>query len=429
MRYGRSKLRGVVALENEDNLVVDPNEVVPAADVERAEAATEVAEEVADVNEEMAAQDEVDAQIEEATEIVEALESVAEVMAISAKNGGMDKHSAHAVGVLVQHAYSRVGLEAQAMPSLESFGSTSSRVAATQIAMEDIKEKAKKIWESIIAQIKKAIQWAADMFNKFFGSAEKLERRAKALSAKAAEARGGKAKEGEFEAGSTANALAIGGKVGDVVPEAKRLLAEAKSAFNLANTFNDAVKAAVDATNVPVEEFKLGKKEYKGQDFSTTEEHKSSNENLVSYASKPMFGNKALISVSNSKDLSGKDAVDAAAGMAMFLGEVGKKEVSDVKLKTLSADEMVALMDVVVELANTVRAYRRNHEGANAARKDMLAKASEASKDEKRAGYASMFRNYATMVEKLPAQFSAYSLNTGKALCDYVDQSLKQYKA
>ncbi len=95
---------------------------------------------------------------EEAVDVVTALESIAEALGQSAKNGGMDRYAAEALGLAVDHMYKRVGLKRQAMPALESFGQTSSRMRATQIALEDIKEQVAKIWAAIVAAISKAIE-------------------------------------------------------------------------------------------------------------------------------------------------------------------------------------------------------------------------------------------------------------------------------
>lgn len=125
--------------------------------------------------------------VNSASDVVEALESMRDLMAISADNGGMDRYSASIVSVAVGHMYSTVGIKASSMPSLESFNDPENCTYSTKMVMEGIVEGISKIWKIIIEAIRKSIQWVKDFFSKIFGTNKKIEERAKEILVKVKE--------------------------------------------------------------------------------------------------------------------------------------------------------------------------------------------------------------------------------------------------
>ena len=86
--------------------------------------------------------------VETASDDIDTLDDIAEVIEESAENGGMTPDAAKMVEVAVESIMRRQGmsLEYKAIASLESFGSTSSRMSATKLSLESVKEKSKELW-------------------------------------------------------------------------------------------------------------------------------------------------------------------------------------------------------------------------------------------------------------------------------------------
>lgn len=180
MRRMTQMTKGLVAAM-EDDAIAD----VPVEEVgNNAESLETDLVEVADDQAEAAS---ADAAVDQAVETAEALESIAIALESSAAAGGLDKNAARALGIAVDHMYKQVGIASsvKSMPALEQFGGASSRTTATTLALEGIGEQIKKIWEAIVAAVTKAIAWVKERYVNLFGAANKLERRAKALAARA----------------------------------------------------------------------------------------------------------------------------------------------------------------------------------------------------------------------------------------------------
>jgi hypothetical protein len=126
-------------------------------------------------------------EIEEAAETAETLAPMAERVEETIPEGGMGEAEAGAVEVAVEHLCSRVGfsMKKRIFPAMEGFAKPASRVQATKIALESIKEKAAKIWEQIVAAIKRAIEYVKTFFAHLMNAAAKYAARAEAIAKKA----------------------------------------------------------------------------------------------------------------------------------------------------------------------------------------------------------------------------------------------------
>ena len=118
--------------------------------------AQEATEEVANAEGEAA---EVQDAIEEGAQDAETLETVADTLEETIEDGGADPATAQMAEVAVESIYRRLGIEKKAMPALESFNDKEQRIRATKLAIEDIRETASKIWETIVNFFKSL--WAA----------------------------------------------------------------------------------------------------------------------------------------------------------------------------------------------------------------------------------------------------------------------------
>ena len=150
-RSGRTGL--VSAMEEEIVEAADPapEVLVPETTAQVETAAAEVTENTGEVEEMVAA-------VEEAADDAVALDDVADIMEESVEKGeGMDETAAAMAEVAVESICARLGVKkTQAViPSLESFGSKNSRLQATRIALEGLKEKIVQIWNAIKAAVAK----------------------------------------------------------------------------------------------------------------------------------------------------------------------------------------------------------------------------------------------------------------------------------
>lgn len=122
--------------------------------------------------------------VEEAEQDAETLGRMAEVMEESADKGeGLDETAAEIAEVAVEAICGRLGIRThgRAMPALESFGSRSSRVSATRISVEGIKEWITTTWEAIKKAFKDMWTKVKTFFEKFFVANERLKSAAKKM--------------------------------------------------------------------------------------------------------------------------------------------------------------------------------------------------------------------------------------------------------
>ena len=125
-----------------------------------------------DVNEEGANLEQGSDMLVEASDDINTLDEVADTIEESAENGGMTPDAAKMAEVAVESIMRRQGMSLAYKPiaSLESFGSTSSRMSATKLSLESVKEKSKELWSrftkfiSVLAT--KTSEYIKNVFNK-----------------------------------------------------------------------------------------------------------------------------------------------------------------------------------------------------------------------------------------------------------------------
>lgn len=140
----------------------------PVADV--AEAAAEVAEE-----------EEALADLTTDAEQTEDLQGAVEVATNYAEEA-MSAESAAWVRLALHQITGKYGITSDVMPSLEAFGGTSGRRAATRATLEGISDFLKKIWNAIKAQIQKVWAYMKNWYLKVLDAAPRLKKKAEAVS-------------------------------------------------------------------------------------------------------------------------------------------------------------------------------------------------------------------------------------------------------
>jgi uncharacterized protein YwgA len=121
----------------------------------------------------------------EATDGVELVEQVQEVLEESATKGeGISETAAEIATLVSEHFRERMGITGRSMPSLEAFGSASSRVAATNLALLSISDTVSRAWDAIKAFFKDIWNKIKEFYKKVFTATGRMKARAVALRTK-----------------------------------------------------------------------------------------------------------------------------------------------------------------------------------------------------------------------------------------------------
>ena len=166
----------LAALESiENGASVDTNAVA------RAETATEVAEELAEVNELSEPIVEDTTSIETAVQADSELTEIAEVAADAVESGeGLSEDAAAIATVAIEkihdRLYGRRDMGQKIVPGLESFGQTNTRLYSTKMILEGIGEFLEKIWRGIKAMAARIWDRVVQFLAKIFGSTKALDK-------------------------------------------------------------------------------------------------------------------------------------------------------------------------------------------------------------------------------------------------------------
>lgn len=136
---------GLVFAMEDDNLVEGGDQSMVPETAAAAEAgASQVAEQSGEVEELQAA-------VEDAVDGAETLGQVEEVLEKTSESGdGVDETAAQVAEIAVESIKNRLGIiGGKAFPAMESFGSKNTRLSATKLALENVRETITRIWEAI----------------------------------------------------------------------------------------------------------------------------------------------------------------------------------------------------------------------------------------------------------------------------------------
>lgn len=175
-------LKGGVEDNNDDDAGTGTGEGSEVVDAENFEPMTEeeqIAQEEADaIAEELPADeaqiDEDTADLDRLVESSDGLESLAVSLQQAIDDGGLSPTAAQ-FAVHSMEAYFKPLGEDTGVSSLESFGGFTSRLTASQEALERVKATLKKIWEAIKALAKRVWNWIKEFFRKIFTAVGRLE--------------------------------------------------------------------------------------------------------------------------------------------------------------------------------------------------------------------------------------------------------------
>lgn len=464
-RIGHS--RGLVKAMEEEQVIeaavaaaaeeppVEPAPVVAEPDpVEQLDNAESLETELLDVQDVVEEGTEQEAQVEEAGEVVEALDEYQEALESIAAQGGLDRNGARIFYIGMEQLCGRVGVEMKSvsMPSMESFGGSSTRIKATQLAMESVKETAKAVWDAILKAIGEAGKWLKNFFAKLVDANVRLKARAEKTAAAAKSVKGEAS--GEIENAGLVAKLAIDGKVeagwwqkfdsfvkfveamsGKVVPA---VVAYSKEVV-------DSIPKSVNDQGQEDIVFKAAgaKAAFSGLQLSAAEGEAT--EGLETLKSAQLPGGKALVvQLPTADGVEGAKAfAKARTGFDYFKPALAKPSTD--KLPVMKGDEALAIAEDVVRVTGSIETLRGLEKEFDAFLKSLtagaqtFAKAQELANDpgnakavaakKKLLAARAVYTSLTHRVSNIPATVGSYALSTSKAALDYAELSLKAHKA
>lgn len=404
--------------------------IVDAAPVEPVTNPDTLEADIADANEaEAEVQTNSDA-VAELDEVAEGLEAIALSLESAIAEGGLTPQAAQFANMAFESYATRLGEEVSTL-SLESFGGSTSRVKATTVTLESVREVLNKVWEAIKNIVMKVRDAIIGFFKSMFDGVTKLKERAEKVKAQA-EGISGEAK-GKVSLGGLAQKLAVGNAVSlkndsvdKIIPIVEGAIAFDQSATGLADKQLAALRqAAQSGTRVAVDtnlKAPAAFSEHKDGRFSTPNLQGNVAFYIEPYKSGDGFGAKA------------GDAIEKLFGNGYTVGkEQNKSEVgSSVEIDALSKDEIVHVAEGCIKLAEVIASGKDKvavDKGLVSGLKQIKF-SKELSGDQVAGVKADMkaFQRVAAAQDQCSAKIFAWAINTGRAHLAVAEKSVAAYK-
>lgn len=365
-----------VALENEElENEMDAVEV----DAEVTEGVNEIVEEQGEI-------EELNDGVDSAVSDLDTLEQIEGKMEESVESGeGISEDAAEIAEIAIESIGRRLGIPMNVMPAMESFGSSSSRKRATQIALEGIGDTIKKIWTYIRDGFKRMWTSIKDFFGRFFENSEKVRKQAEALRKTANERAGWNVKEKDVKVGaSTATLLSVKGKYTKANLEV--LQKNHEGITNQLVNLNDVLGQTVSSLNEYIKLAKDGKATRDKLDTTMAEQtatiSKMMSDKISITTSKPN-SKGSTISVGpfvggDMIDFTINKKNDAVTGVSLTTVE-GEKNSSD-NLPGVKSEEIAAICDQIISLTKTTEEFKKAQSGIKKLNEDFIGLADQAVK-------------------------------------------------
>lgn len=380
---------------------------------------------VSEITQDESALADANGQIEAAAAAEDGLETLAERVEAVNDADGMTPEVAELVEASVE-SFARIaklsGMTAKSIgiPSPESFADAGNRKQLGEATIESIGETAKKIWQTIIDAIKRSIDWVVGFFNKIFGGAERLEKRAASLKEKLGDLEGKTKKEGTLKDEGLATSVQVNGKAA-TPKDLTAAAATVKSIFAAQQAVVTKLSGAGDAT------VSVGPNDY-GLKAAGGVASKISGDNSVTVSITDTFPGEAVAYVVMPKNVQ-PDSESANKVKA------GSSKIAEGKLKELPVLEVKAIREIadgVEALAKQVVAYKGTLSDINAKKKAFIAKLEAASKEDKNdKGAKKAFKANATVFRRLmdepAASVAVLAVKSGSSMLQYAERSARQY--
>lgn len=405
-----SKLRKglILALEEMENEMEGETPVEEVGDVDEARLEAEEAhEEVSEAETEI---DEMSDTVEDAEQDIETLDAIGDTMESTIESGeGMTEDAAEIAEVAIEAIFNRLGIKRQErlLPATESFGSTNSRLAATKLSLEVVREGAAKAVEAV----KKFFAMIAEKIVQFFGmilkNADALKKHIQAVQSKVNDVKGKTASKEFLE--KTALAKALGGeKEAADASTAKEKIDNVQMLLAHGKKVSEALKSAFEK---PIDDLEANVKIINDL-----------NEQIPAKA--PFLGGLILKTLKSKYDKH-MNKINLEAGIDL------KAE----QLKTLTPEEMTSLLKDCTTLADSIKEYKSvekiNQATMKAVEKkvkeaeDKAGKEGELSEGEKM--LKSIYTDAGDIMTKTSVNFASLAFKTVKAVTTYVEASVAVY--
>lgn len=380
-------------------------------------------------------------QIDAAAVAADGLETISEQVAEANEGEGIDEVSAGVIETSVECMLkvARLGVTYKQLgiPSSESFSNKSNRLALGKATCEALDISAKKIWQSIVDAIKKSIEWVRNFFNKIFGAAEKLEKRAAALKSSTTNLKG-QPEESTLSNDTLYNAVRLNGQpvkhtdIDALTGEADKLFGEQKAITSKFAALGDI--GASDVVMPTPAAYGL-----KQADGGTAK--RVTAEADVSVFVSARFPGESVVFLALPK-AGGAGVKDAQA----FAGKIkaGSVSLSDKKeegkqLKVMSVDEIRQMADSVEKFAGKVSGYKAGLTEINNNKTKFIGKLekylgkgdgkdaadSKGDAEKKAKANAQAFRK---LMDEPAASFASHSVRALAASLQYAELSARQYE-
>lgn len=388
--------------------------------------------------------EEMTAAIESAIDEASDLEEIGETLEESVEEGeGVSEDAARVVDIAVESIRARLGMPAsvrstRVVPALESFGSSASRLTATQIALEGIGDQVKKVWETIKRVAAQVWEKIKSFFVGLLRNASLLKKHLEALKARAKAVPAG-AKPAKEVLDSKSLAVALGNGAKADASTVKELNENAIKLVMAGANFNEGIhKAAAEMTKALTGD--IGNIEF----LKPAEAALSVLPVVKEEGNKTVygpFGGGKVITVTKKEE--GEDVT--------FDLTIGKAEAKASAITALTQAQLVGVIDEALQIVTTLQDTRKTsaayekaekvlrttiEKGINAITAVEKATASddEAGKEAVKQATANQkkvqrsLRTYIGMASRVNSSFPGIAFTTAKAMADYVSLSINNLK-
>ena len=380
-------------------------------------------------------------QIDTAAAAADGLETISEKVAEANEGDGIDEATAGIVEASVESLLkiARVGATYKqlGLPSVESFSVKANRISLGRKTCEALDISAKKIWKSIVDAIKKSIEWVRNFFNKIFGAAEKLEKRAAALKESTTQLEGSP-EETVLENDSLYNSVRVNGapvtvqQLNDLAGHAKKLFGHQKAASDTIAKLDDLAKADMSA-------FKGTEYGLKMADSGTSKRVTADSGTVV--LTTPRFPGEVVVFIAASRELGSDSKALGEFASKLRAGSVGlaEKKEEGKSLKTLAISDIAGMAGAVEKFAGEVSEYKRNLTEINSNKEKFIGKLekflgkgdgreegdTKGESEKKAKAVATIFRK---LMDEPAASYASNSVRSMAAALQYAELSARQYK-
>lgn len=382
-------------------------------------------------------------QIDAAAVTADGLETIAETVAEANEGDGISEETAAVIEASVEALLkvSRIGVTYKQLgiPSSESFSSSSSRVALGKATCEALNISGKKIWQSIVDAIKKSIEWVRNFFNKIFGAAERLARRANSLKESTTKLNG-KPENSNLENDSLWNAVRVNGSPA-TLSDLQNIAKDGKAIFAAQKSFSDAAAKVDDLATTSVPFPKVTSYGLKPAD-SGIAKRVTAESDVAVFVTNRLPGEVVVYlakAKGDTEPASAKDAQEQAAKIKAGSINVADKKDEGKNLKVLGIDEIRGFSEAIEKYADEVSEYKRNLAEINSNKakfiqrlEKFMTKGDGKAENDSKADASKRAKASSTVFRKLmdepAASFAAASIRSMSAALQYAELSARQYE-